>query len=477
MAFEKELHISPFMDQILDHEMNRPRDPTFNTHFELITSRPVLMRIIEKLDIDQREKKVRIDPFGDLIAPITERVRSLKKTARSLLKELILLIKNPDPLEAGGNLETEDQPSTDKFAAIISGLRGNINVQWVKNTRLLNVSVDDYDPVWAKDIANSLARLYIEFDVGCRVKSDNNTIRWMTEQLYRMKKELEEAEEAFLAYKQRERLFSVEGKQKTIAQKIWKFNDAYLGIRNERHAVDARLKELNRAFDAGSGAHNVRALIENPLVSKLYKQLLNHEVQLSRLNKVYKAKHPKVIQIRTKIEKIKKGLTKEVNRELQSLKSERSVLAAREGAIKKTISGFEQEALATNRKELKYSILQRDVETYQNLYDALLSQVKQTDVIRAADVTNIWIAEEAVLPVSPVRPNKLLYFVLCVVQGLMMGIGVCFLLEYMDRSLHDEGDVQSFLDLPVLSVIPEVDKAEGKRAFKRKHKSYIPVTG
>jgi len=361
-------------------------------------------------------------------------------------------------------LDQEEKVLTpeEQLTGTVETLNENLDIEEVRDTRLLKISVEDHDPALSKDIANSLASAYIEFNIGNRLKSSKNTLSWMSDQLYEMKKKLEDSEEAFLAYKQRENLFSVEGKQKVIAQKIADFNDAQLEARNKRLEVAAKLQQLKRSLASGAGILNIRSLIGSPLIENLNSQLLDAEVELSRLSKVYKPKHPKIVQIKTKIEKTRKKLTQEVGKEIKSLEAEQAVLLAREKAMGKTIADFDQEALSTNRKELKYSILQRSVTTNQKLYDTLLSKVEESNVVKDADVSNIRIVERAVLPLSPVKPKKKLNLALSIIFGLMTGVGLAFLLEYMDRSLRTEEDVQRYMDLPVLSVVPEADKAKSK---------------
>ena len=276
----------------------------------------------------------------------------------------------------------------------------------------------------------------------------------MTGQLYELKKRLEDAEEDFLAYKQREHLFSITGKQKVITQKIEEFNDAYIKARNKRLELDAKLAQLRRGSQPRGDILHVRSLIDNPLIDNLYTQLLDSEVELTRLSKVFKSKHPKIIQIKSKIDKTRKKLDEELKKELENLKAERSVLFSREKVIQKTIADFENDALETNRRELKYSILQRNVNTNQKLYDTLLSKVKESNIVGNLDVSNIRIAEEATLSPAPVKPKKRLNLILSVLFGLMTGIGISFLWEYLDRSLRTEEDVRRYLGLPVLSMIP-----------------------
>jgi len=69
----------------------------------------------------------------------------------------------------------------------------------------------------------------------------------------------------------------------------------------------------------------------------------------------------------------------------------------------------------------------------------------------------------------------MLNFILSVIFGLIIGISMAFLWEYLDRSLRTEEDVQRYIKLPVLSVIPKTDRPElkGKKRQKKGIRSLL----
>ena len=435
LAIEKEQSTSPLTGERLDYESYVSQSLTFNTHFKLITSRPVMEKVIRDLKLDQASEE-------DIEAGfIKEMISRLKKNIKIILGR-----------------EEEVMSREELMTRLAEKLSKKIEIEQVRDTRLLKVNVEDHDPVMARDIANSLSKVYLQFNIDNRLKSSQNTLSWMSDQLYEVKKKLEDAEQEFLEYKQKEKIFSVEGKQKVIDQKIQDFNDTYLETRNNRLTIEAKLNELKKSLTAEGNIPQIRSLINNSLIDNLYGQMLELEVELSRLSKVYKSKHPKVVQIKTKIENTKNKLNQEIDKEIQSLESERSVLLAREEVIQKTLSGFENDALDTNRKELKYTILQRNVETNQKLYDTLLSKVKEANITGNIDASNIRITEQAVMPGSPVKPKKKKNLILSILFGLMTGAGLSFLWEYLDRSLKTEEDITRYLELPVITVIPIAER-------------------
>ncbi|UFT98859.1 Wzz/FepE/Etk N-terminal domain-containing protein [Radiobacillus kanasensis] len=74
------------------------------------------------------------------------------------------------------------------------------------------------------------------------------------------------------------------------------------------------------------------------------------------------------------------------------------------------------------------------------------------------NVDNVNILSEAFVPddPSPVNPKPLLNMAVAVVLGIVVGVGLAFLLEYLDNTIKTEIDVEQRLDIPVLGVIPHI---------------------
>ncbi len=456
MVVEEEESRSPLTGERLSYDSYLAQSLTFKTHFQLIKSQPVMELVIRDLELDRLDRERGLD--ADTMTKI-----------RSWLKLKIRLLR--------GTGEKKFSPR-ERLVLLVEKLQEKITIANVKNSRLLNIIVEDIDPVVAVNIGNSLGRVYIDFDIDTRLQYPLNRLSLMRDQLGKTRKKLEDAEAEFLEYKEQNNIFSIEGKQKIISQKIEEFNDAYVETRNKRLELDAKLNQLKMLTKnpfSEDKILNFRSLIENPMIDNLYNQLLDAEIELSRIIKVYKSKHPKTIQIRTRIDNTRKKLDNELAKELENMKAKRSVLRAREKVMLKTISEFETDAKKLNKKELGYIILRRNVETNQKLYDTLLSKMKEMDTIGNINVTNIRISQKATASPDPVWPNKKMILIVSAVFGLMTGAGIAFFLAYLRQSLHAEDDVQKHLELPVLSVIPVFKKTWMKPGKKSKHlKSQLP---
>ncbi len=423
----------------------------FNTHIQLISSREVLAEVARRLNLhklDQAKETHRLREPGQF-----ERyVLQFKENTRRLLGE------GPEQRTPVASAPTEEE----QLAQMALVLKSKIRVERVEETFLLRIhAINVTDPAMARDLANAAAETYIEFNAKNRLESTRDTLEWLTDQLSEMKQKLESAEAEFLGYKQSVALVSVADRQKMIGQKISDFNDSYLQARNRRLEVEAKLEQLERMSKSREDLPMVRSLIGNDLIESLYAQLLESQVTLSQLKKTYKAKHPKMIQAEDRIRDLRLKLEHEIKKEKGNLEAERSLLASREDVLQKTIRDFEREAMATNEKELQSTILERNVENYQRIYNTLLGQIKEADLSENADTSTIRVVEAAIVPGGPVGPNKNRNLGMAVIMGVMVGLCLGFMAEYMDRTFRTEDQIEKFLGIPVLAVIPDGEKGGG----------------
>jgi len=86
------------------------------------------------------------------------------------------------------------------------------------------------------------------------------------------------------------------------------------------------------------------------------------------------------------------------------------------------------------------------------------ASVFKKEVPKIMNVDNVSVLSKATLgeSASPVKPQPLLNIVIAVVVGLMVGVGLSFLLEYLDNTLKTEQDIENLLELPVMGVITTI---------------------
>lgn len=439
MVIDPDQAFSPLADEAGRMGNYAAQAMTIKTHANLITTRPVIERVIRELNLESADRQGGLE-----VHPLRSRVREWIGNLR-VLAGRETAVREPDPGR--------------ERLALIGRVRNKIRISEVRDTRLLGISVEDQQPEMARDIANALAGNYIRFHLENRTEHSQDNLRWLTDQLYDVQKKLEDAEAEFIAFKKSRQIVSVSGRQDLINQKIAEINARYLETRNDRLEIRAKLDKLG---NVGRGRREdilrVRSLVPSPLIDNLYAQLLEAELEQGRLSKVYGERHPRMIQIVSGIEDIREKLGSEISKEMESMRSRHAILLDRERKLQEVLGDFEREALDTSQQELEFTIFQRNLDTHQKLYDTLLAKVRETDLSEKIETSGIRITEPAVIPAAPIRPRKSVNLALGLVLGVVAGLGLAFLREYMDQTIRTDEDVSRHLGLPVLSVIPEARK-------------------
>ncbi|MFJ8259753.1 YveK family protein [Peribacillus asahii] len=91
-----------------------------------------------------------------------------------------------------------------------------------------------------------------------------------------------------------------------------------------------------------------------------------------------------------------------------------------------------------------------------------VSETFQKEIKTIMNVDNVNILSKAIENYTPVKPNPLSNITIAMVIGLMLGIALVFLLEYMDNTIKDVQDTETSLELPVLGAIQKFSKTHEK---------------
>jgi polysaccharide biosynthesis transport protein len=446
LAIERESSASPVTGQRTEFTDVQSHMLTFNTHFQLIKSKPVLTELLQRLKQESGVVEA-IQGGGSLLGQIREALVAIPAQMLTNTRRLL------------GMAEKELSPA-ELLEQQLEELQKKITISEITGTRLLAIDVEDNDPQMASRIANLLAAQYVEFDLASRLASDNQNLEWLNREVYALKKRLEDDEQKFFEYKQLHGVFSLTGKQKVIDQRITELNNEYLDTRNKRQELDAKLIEIEKQIGSATDFAHVRSILDNPSINDIYSSLTNLQLEQNRLAKVFGPKHPRMVQVASEISKVHSKLRSELSKEVENLRVQRTVLLNREKQMEGNINELEQDALDTSGKELTYTILQRNMDTSQQLYDTLVAKIKESGVASGGAVSTIRIVESATAPIYPFKPNKKRNLILGLILGLFSGVGLAFFLEYLDQTIRSEEDVQRLLGLPVLAVVPIAEQAE-----------------
>ena len=333
-------------------------------------------------------------------------------------------------------------------------LSGSLAVDPVRNTRLVLIKVAGPDPVRAAAEANAVASAYAKYNVELKLKGARDALTWLTEEAGRLRVKMEESSQALQNYRVKSGILGMQEQRQISAQKIIEANKGYLEAQAQRMSVEAKLGELTQVAQDPATAGTIFSEADNPLVGKIKGEIGGLETEKSKLLKIYKDKHPEIMKVDAQIQHLRDRLEAEFRGTLRSVQTQAKVARAREDSQLKEVNNLRREGQELNDKESQYQNLQRDVESNQQLYESVVKRLKETGVAGGLENSNVRIVEEANAPGAPIRPRKVWNLGLSIVAGLVLAFGLAFALEYLDTTVKTPDDVERYLGLSVIGVVP-----------------------
>lgn len=108
---------------------------------------------------------------------------------------------------------------------------------------------------------------------------------------------------------------------------------------------------------------------------------------------------------------------------------------------------------------INITIQSKSAEEAKTIADAVTNSFMD-EAKRIYPTQDVQVMDSAQMPKSPVKPNKKLNIAIAFALGLMASIGLAFLFEFADNSIKGEKDVEKYLDLPVIGMIPDAKRVK-----------------
>src|SRR6266498_2579284 len=305
-------------------------------------------------------------------------------------------------------------------------LPGSLTVEPKRNTRLVLIKVEHHDATLAAETANAIAAAYAKYNLELKLRGAREALSWLNDEAAGLKKKVEESSLALQNYRVKAGILGIQEQRQITAQKIMDFNKAYLEAQAQTLSVEAKLRELNRIAADRSGAQTIFTVADSPLIQRLKGEISELEGQ-----------------------KAKQKLDGEMQNMLRAVQTEYRVAKAREETLLSNVNRLRVEGQELNMKEIELLNLQRESDSNQQLYEAVLKRLKETGVTGGLETNNVSVIEEAPVPLAPIRPRKTINLIVSVLVGLFVGVGVALTIEYFDTTVKTPDDVERYLGLPV----------------------------
>lgn len=359
----------------------------------------------------------------------------------------------------GSTAETAKTETGARLAPFVEYLRNHTDVEQVRETRALQVSVTDEDPQLATDVANSITKIFMQRNYSNQTERFNNSADWLDTSTKQLKAKVESAETALANYMRDNQIYAAEipgtggdhQKSPTLTTtKLTQLHDQLTRAQTDKMLKQSLYDQLREGRIS-----ELPEIFSDPKIVEAEKQLNQLVTQAAELKARFGPANPKIVEIQNQIE----ALTAQINNSQtaleKKLKADYERAVADEKSLTAALDESKNAAVNENQASIKLNILQQDVDTQRALYTDFLQKTNQAKAKVAEQNNNIRVIENAQTPTKPVGPKRLILILTGFFLSLGTGIGLAFLIEYLDHTIKSVEDVEQFSQLPVLGIIPK----------------------
>jgi capsular exopolysaccharide synthesis family protein len=419
-------------------EQNQIADDYYQTQYKILQSRALARRTIEALKLWNHPE-------------LTPKPAGMVST---IVGAPFAMFRNAPPAEPAAAEETKLQ------SRVIDKFLGDLTVSPIRNSRLVDVKFESADPALSAQVANGVAKAYIEQNLEFKFMSSKEASDWLGQRLAEQRQQVESSEQALQRYREQTDGGALEERQNIVVQKLSDLNAAVTRAKTERLQREAAYNQV-RALSERNAIDTFPAILANTFIQQQKAEIADLQRQQAQLSEKLGPRHPDMLKLSNAIQTAEVKLQAEIAKVVQAVKNEYQAAVIQEQSLSGALDHQKRDALSLNRKGIDYGVLQRDAATNRQIFDSLLQRAKETGVSAELKTSNIRVVDAAETPRRPASPNAPTNLLLGFFGGLTLSLGLTFFFEYLDNRIKTPEEVKAHLGLPFLGMVPALFGHDG----------------
>ncbi|MFD2987031.1 GumC family protein [Sphingopyxis terrae] len=350
-----------------------------------------------------------------------------------------------------GMTSSERKGLTDKAARV---LLKQLEVTPVRASSLVDISFSTPSPKLSAKLADLWVTQFVQATIDRRFAATSDARKYLEARLETLRQNLETSERSLINYTVDKGIVNLtsdtdaSGRTRTqtlVAADIAQIGSALAKARENRIAAEAELSNTM----TGVAQANMST------IGSLRQRRAELQAELAQTQTVFADDYPSVVSLRAQIANLDKSIAEETRRSTQGNREAYNAAVKAERDLQAELDGLTSRYNSQQRESIEMAILQREVDSNRQLYEALLQRYKEIGVA-GVGTNNVSLVDRAKIPNSPSSPNLFFNLALALLAGLLAAAGIVILLEKLDSSVRDPQDVLPRFGLPMLGAIPEV---------------------
>jgi capsular exopolysaccharide synthesis family protein len=428
--------------------INAQSDPSFwGTQLKLLENPALARQVVLTLDLQHNPAFFGGQSQGGVFASLRRIFAKPKKASESPAVSSGLTVVGESEV-TNGSLTPEQLAELEPYEdAIIAGE----TIEPVPTTNLVKIKFMHSDPELAQKIANTLAEVFRNNNLERSTAGSSKAEDQLAKEIAKLQTQIKHDQEAQFNYAKNHNLpLTAETGGNLEAARLATLSGQLLQAENDRKMIQAQLEAARKEPDPFS----VPDVNSSARVEKLRDRISALKEKRDALLIVYTPEWPEVKKIDAQLKGLEAELAKAPPEIVTSIQRRYEAAVSRENLLKRSYEQQKGTTTQQTRDQIDLMAITQELETNKQYLNTLLQRERELTVASGDRSNEVSIPTPSRLPKTPVGPQRLRNIFVALLLSLGAGIGLAFLLDFLDDTLKSVDDVDRYLHLPALALIP-----------------------
>ncbi len=429
--------------------INAQTDPTFwNTQLKLLENPALARQVVLTLDLQNNPDFFGGQSQGGIFS-------SLKKIVSGSKKPAAVATPDNEGLELIGESAVTERSLTPEDLAKLEpyedAIIGGATIEPVTATSLIKIKYTHASPEMAQKIANTLAEVFVNNNLARATLGSTKAEDLLAREIANFQTKIKHDQEAQFNYAKAHNLpLTPDPDSNLEGNRLATLSKQLLDAENERK----NLQSLYEAAKREPNSLSIPDVQSSARIEKLRERISELREKESALLEIYTAEWPEVKKIQAQIRPLEAELSKAPTEIVSSMQRRYEAAVAKENMLRRA---YEQQKGTTTqqiRDQIEMLSMSQELETNKQYLNTLLQRQRELQVTSSDRPNEVSVSTAARLPKTPIGPPRVRNIAVAFLLSLVAGIGLAFLLDFLDDTVKSVEDVDRYIHLPALAMIP-----------------------
>lgn len=333
-------------------------------------------------------------------------------------------------------------------------LLNGLSVKRIGRTYALELTYNSTSPVLAAQIVNAVASAYLLDKLNSKYEATRRASDWLSDRIAELRQRALDTDLAVQKFRAEHNLISTGNNSLLSDQQLAESNSALILAQSETAKARARVQRIEHILATDDVDGVVTDILDSSVANDLRKKYLESSKIEAEITRRLGSNHIQAVRLRNEMQEYRRLMFQEISRIAQSYKSDLEVSEAKEKSLAESVAKATDISNSASETQVQLRELQREAETYKNMYQTFLQRYQEAMQQQSFPVTEARVISKAMPPRIPSKPNKPIILALFMIMGAAAGGGIAMFREFRDRFFRTGEQVRDVLGLEFLGNTP-----------------------